>query len=97
MREDSNILRHRAGAAQVRGAVPRATVGTVTFNKERMADLEDAIADREHAVEDRIHRVADRLPDVDAGHQRADEISQGAQRHRRRARDLRGQSEAEDG
>jgi hypothetical protein len=68
----------------------------VTFNGERRADLEDAIADQEHAVEDRLHKVADRLPDPDHAHERADEISEGASRHRRRAQELRGQPEAED-
>ncbi len=77
--------------------MPRTTVATVTFSKRRMADLEDGIADREHAVEERLHRVADHLPDADAGHQRAHEISQSAQRHRDRARDRRGRPEVEDG
>jgi phage terminase small subunit len=63
----------------------------VTFNKERQADLEDALADQEHAVEARLHKVAEKLPDPAHGHQRADAISEGADRHRRRARALRRQ------
>jgi hypothetical protein len=62
---------------------------------ERRAHREEQIAAVEESTEQRMHAVADLLPDSGAVHQRANELSERAQSHRRRAEAMRSCSDDE--
>jgi hypothetical protein len=63
---------------------------------EAWARHEERIAGAEHAVEKRLHSLAEHLPDADDVHERADSLSQQAERHRDHAQALRARGDAEE-
>jgi Tfp pilus assembly protein PilN len=55
---------------------------------DERSSFERRIGDLEEDTEQRMHSVADILPDPDAVHERADRLSERAQKHHRHARAL---------
>ena len=53
------------------------------------ADREEQLADVQEGTEQRMHSAADVLPDSESIHERADQLSARAQKHRHRAEELR--------
>jgi len=64
-------------------------------SKER-EDLEETLADVEEATEQRMHSVADLLPQSQNVHERADRLSENAEKHRRRVQRRRADGDQRD-
>jgi hypothetical protein len=66
-------------------------------NQALAAAAHEKLADVEEATEQRMHSVADLLPQGEQIHERADRLSESAEKHRRRAQHSRDDDDERDG
>ena len=67
-------------------------------SSEQRARLEETLADVEDATEQRMHSVADLVPPrSEESHERADRLSESAEKHRRRVQRRRADEGERDG